>query len=256
MQSLKMFAQASRQRVGPAKSKLWFSKITPQFIQYQIRQLFKALLAMTKEIYLGVPLLATRKGDFEELMNKIFARLNGWKVALLSHAGKVVLIRAVIESLLVYVMSTTMLPRRLSMQITRLIRSFFWGKTDSRRYMALVGWDKVTLPKSKGGLGIRNLECMNKALMLKVVWKLTQQSDCLWAKVLAAKCLSRGSLWMNNRQTNCSSLWHVVNKVKGSMVPHVRTLLGDLSSPVFYNLWHVFFITDKAQRFCPEEVMH
>jgi hypothetical protein len=125
---------------------------------------------------------------------------------LLSPTGKVVLIRAVIESLLVYVMSTTMLPRGLMMQITRLIRSFFGGRTDSRRYMAWAGWEKVTLPKSKGGLGMRDLECMNKALMLKVVWKLAQQSDCLWAKVLTAKYLGRGSLWMNNRRANCFSL--------------------------------------------------
>jgi hypothetical protein len=32
---------------------------------------------MIKEIYLGVPLLATRKGDFQELINRIVARLNG-----------------------------------------------------------------------------------------------------------------------------------------------------------------------------------
>jgi hypothetical protein len=37
LQSLLMFAQASGQRVGPAKFKLCFSKVTPQFMQFHIR---------------------------------------------------------------------------------------------------------------------------------------------------------------------------------------------------------------------------
>jgi hypothetical protein len=75
--SLLMFARASGQRVGPAKSKLWFSKVTPQAMQLYIRQLFQAPLTMSKEVYLGVLLIAKRKGDFQELMNRLATRLNG-----------------------------------------------------------------------------------------------------------------------------------------------------------------------------------
>jgi hypothetical protein len=75
--------------VDPQKSKIWFSKATDQQKQQLIMHIFQAPRATQNEMYLGVPLLATRHQHFDQLMNKIITRLNGWKASMLSHTGKV-----------------------------------------------------------------------------------------------------------------------------------------------------------------------
>jgi hypothetical protein len=96
--------------VDPQKSKIWFSKATDQQKQQLIMHIFQAPRATQNEMYLGVPLLATRHQHFDQLMNKIITRLNGWKASMLSHTGKVFLIKSVVEAIASYTMSTIMLP--------------------------------------------------------------------------------------------------------------------------------------------------
>lgn len=40
--------------------------------------------------------------------------------------------------------------------------------------MSLIAWENVTQPKSLGGLGVKNLETMNQALLTKIMWKQLQ----------------------------------------------------------------------------------
>lgn len=51
----------------------------------------------------------------------------------------------------------------------------------------LLKWDKVCLPIKKGGLGIRHLETMNKALLGKWPWRVGEENDSLWKSILIAK---------------------------------------------------------------------
>ncbi|MCI95326.1 putative ribonuclease H protein, partial [Trifolium medium] len=55
-------------------------------------------------------------------------------------------------------------------------RNFIWGDTENKRRFHAVGWDKITVPKWKGGLGMRKLEVMNKACLCKLGWKLQTDS--------------------------------------------------------------------------------
>lgn len=46
-----------------------------------------------------------------------------------------------------------------------MIRGFLWCQGDLNHGKAKVPWHVVCLPKSQGGLGVRNLELWNVALM-------------------------------------------------------------------------------------------
>jgi hypothetical protein len=50
-------------------------------------------------------------------------------------------------------------------------------------------WEMVSRPKDLGGLGIINTRLMNDCLMMKWIWKILQESDTLWFKILKAKYL-------------------------------------------------------------------
>ena len=46
---------------------------------------------------------------------------------------------------------------------------------------ALVDWEMVCRPKQVGGLGLRDLEVMNKVLSAKIWWRWVTNKGELWA---------------------------------------------------------------------------
>nr|GEV73540.1 RNA-directed DNA polymerase, eukaryota [Tanacetum cinerariifolium] len=49
-----------------------------------------------------------------------------------------------------------------------------------------VAWDKVLASKKKGGLGVLSFFALNRALLLKWVWRFVSQEGSLWCKVINA----------------------------------------------------------------------
>ena len=56
-----------------------------------------------------------------------------------------------------YWASVFILPIRIIQDIEQLMCGFLWCHGDMKRGKAKVAWDTLCLPKSEGGLGIRNL---------------------------------------------------------------------------------------------------
>ncbi|GJS56479.1 hypothetical protein Tco_0629841 [Tanacetum coccineum] len=132
--------------------------------------------------YLGVPLVPSRLiyKDCKELIEKVEARVNDWKSKSLSIAGRLQLVQSVIASMHVYWASVFTLPMRILLDIELIMRGLLWNLGTLRKGSSKVAWEIMCLPKVKGGLGIRRLECFNKALMAVHIWKLLTMKDCLW----------------------------------------------------------------------------
>ena len=73
----------------------------------------------------------------------------GWKEILLSRTGIEVLIKAVAQAISTYAMSYFQLPDDLCNELSSIVRKFWLSKG-----MHWISWDKLCLPKQKGGLGI------------------------------------------------------------------------------------------------------
>nr|GEX61756.1 hypothetical protein [Tanacetum cinerariifolium] len=64
-----------------------------------------------------------------------------------------------------------------------------------RKGRAKVAWDVVCLPKAEGGLGIRRLECFNKALMAIHILKLLTMKDSLWVAWIHLHKIKNRNFW-------------------------------------------------------------
>ena len=62
-----------------------------------------------------------------------------------------------------------------------------------KKKISLVRWEKITLSKEYGGLGIKQMHYMNLALMAKLGWRLLTEQNCLWTKVMIGKYI-RGAV--------------------------------------------------------------
>lgn len=64
------------------------------------------------------------------------------------------------------------------------MRNFWEGSKEGKRKMTWVAWDSMVKPKNMGGLGFRDMEMFNLALLVKEAWRVLQEPSTLSARVL------------------------------------------------------------------------
>lgn len=109
--------------------------------------------------YLGLPLGASRskRKTWKPVIEKVKARLAGWKRRMLSFAGRLALIKSVLSCLPVYYLSLFRMPEGVAKDFERIQAAFLWGGLDLRKKVHLVKWEEVTRSIANGGLGIRRV---------------------------------------------------------------------------------------------------
>lgn len=143
-------------------------------------------------IYLGNSLVLSRNKskEFKVLKDKITTRLNEWSRNLLSKAGKVTMIKLVLQATSVYTMSTFRVPSGICKEMDGIVRRFRWETSPNKgNFLALKAWDKICKPKREGGLGFQHFKDINSALLAKLAWKLEVRDKKLWTEVLSSKYL-------------------------------------------------------------------
>lgn len=107
--------------------------------------------------------------EFYNLKERIYIRLEGWQSQLLSRAGKVVLIKNVIQSIPTYSMATFQIPKQICDCLDTMVMRFWWGvKKEQKRFMALRKRTSICQLKSCGGLDFRLFYEFNTAMLAKL----------------------------------------------------------------------------------------
>ena len=136
--------------------------------------------------YIGLPIVKNmrRKSSWNTIIDKFKAKLSTWKSNLLSIGGRYTLIKSVLGSLGIYYLSLFKAPQVVIHTLERLRSRFFWRGNDSINKMAWIKWENVVAPMEHGGLGIGSLHSFNLALLQKWHWRLVNQPNQLWVKLI------------------------------------------------------------------------
>ncbi|XP_024195789.1 uncharacterized mitochondrial protein AtMg00310-like [Rosa chinensis] len=90
-------------------------------------------------------------------------------------------------------MSIFLLPKTLYKAINSDLANFWWGYTDTKSKIHWNAWPKLCEAKSKGGIGFREFNTFNKALLAKQCWRILKNPNALWVKVLKGRYFPNSS---------------------------------------------------------------
>lgn len=248
---LTIYSQASGQLINYAKSAITFSPKTSVNNSNEISSLMGVHTTEGHSVYLGLPTFSMRNKtlQFDFIRDRIAKKISSWKNRLLSTGGKETLIPT-------YAMSCFKLPKSLIHNINRLCASFWWGDTKESQNIHWCKWDSLCRPKSRGGMGFRNLELFNSALLAKQIWRIRNSSGSLIERVLKSKYYPNDSFMDCIVKRTASFAWKSITSCRSSVK---RFLLENWKWHYCPNPWrkiHRFQYTrnsiyrqEKSQRF-------
>ena len=178
--ALDSLCSLSGQKVSNAKSRAFFSPNVSAESRAELCEIlgFRSTPSLGK--YLGFPIKhSSMRQDFGFIIERVQKRLTRWKANLLSFAGRLVLTQSVITTVPNYPMQCVALPTKVFSNVDKLSQNFLWGSTENKKKFHLVSWQKTTMPKSEGGLGIHVAKPTNIFLLAKLNWRLKTETPSL-----------------------------------------------------------------------------
>lgn len=129
------------------------------------------------------------------------------------------------QAIPVYSMSCFKLPRGLCEHVTSMIKAFWWGSKKGQRKPYWVSWDTMSMLKYMGGLGFKDFEIFNLALLARQAWRILGNPESLSTMILKAKYFSSTNLLDAPMGNNPSQIWRSVVEeraiLKQGLIKHI-----------------------------------
>ena len=227
-QILNLYEKVSGQAVNLNKSSITFGSKFSASVKTRMRTLLGILNEGGNGKYLGLPeQFNHKKGEmFQFIIDKVIEATQGWNRRFLSHGGKEILLKTVALAMLIYSMSIFRLPKTICEEINTLLANFWWG-SGTNRGMHWYNWKRICVPKKEGGLGFRDLERFNQALLSNQVWRLLQQPGSLVARILKARYFAEESILTAQPKRKASYAWKSLLYGRDLLIQGLRFIIGN-----------------------------
>jgi hypothetical protein len=115
------------------------------------------------------------------IQDKARAKLAGWQGKLVNVAGRRELVRSVLSSIPVYLLTVIKAPKKFLKELDKIRRKFLWaGDGELAGGKCKVAWPKVCTPQPNGGLGIKDLDHFSQSLRLRWLWFSWDSTQRTW----------------------------------------------------------------------------
>ncbi|XP_042479159.1 uncharacterized protein LOC122060066 [Macadamia integrifolia] len=230
---LAKYQSFSGQKINLDKSKLFLGSV-PASRKQAIAEELGISICNFPTRYLGVEIFKGRlkKESLIPILDKVKGRLAGWKGKILSMAGRVELVRSVILGMMNHSSAVYWWPSSLIAIMERWMRNFIWtGEIDTAKKIS-VRWDLCCRPKDEGGLGLRRLRDINKAMLCNMVWRVKHENS-LACKFLRARFLRGDGSFKKSYKP--SSIWPGFRKMWDFMTTKEAWMIGNGDSINFWS---------------------
>ncbi|KAL0404127.1 UNVERIFIED_CONTAM: hypothetical protein Sradi_2053500 [Sesamum radiatum] len=98
----------------------------------------------------------SKRKVFLNLKDRVWVRLQSWKCKNLSQMRKAALIKSVIQTMQMFVMSYFLVPNSICQDMEGMMAKFFWHNKGVQK-IHWIAWDKICVRKEEGGLGLQTI---------------------------------------------------------------------------------------------------
>ncbi|RVX02717.1 LINE-1 reverse transcriptase-like [Vitis vinifera] len=180
--------------------------------------------------YLGLPLGVPNKASlmWDGVKERVRRRLTLWKRQFISKSGRITLIKSTLASIPIYQMPLFRMPKIVIRRLEKLQRDFLWGGGNMERKVHLVKWEIVCGDKGRGGLGLRKLGLLNKALLGKWIWRYACERENLWKQVILAKFGQEEHGWRSKKPSGAFGVgvWKEIMKETDWCWDNLKFMVG------------------------------
>jgi hypothetical protein len=225
------------------RSSILFSHNVPTYIKDQITTIFPVATLLPNTMHLGHPMIFSHKDKnraYNFIYSKFYAKFATLKANKLNHAGRLQYITSVLSSIPVYYMSTVLFSKTFINKINSIIRKFWWAGMQAENPtnpLAFRSWDDISKPKAKGGLGIRDMELINKSLLIQTAWNIVTDKNPFLSNILKAKYYPNSSFWTNPTSGPKSVFWSSVLQIKHHLSEHSIIQIHAGNSSIWSSPW-------------------
>ncbi|XP_074297355.1 uncharacterized protein LOC141628067 [Silene latifolia] len=159
------------------------------------------------------------KGDCNILVEKLVSRISSFGTKKLSYSGRLVLVNSVLTALYNYWINIFVIPKGVLNKVNAICRNYLWDGSPNFIRVPRVSWAKVCVPKSEGGLGIKDSITWNHAAIGKLVWWVYCSPDRLLVKWVNQVYI-KGRNWAEyTPSADLSWGWKSICKVQEKLAP-------------------------------------
>lgn len=236
MAILRKYEEASGQYINREKSSITFSRKAPVELKQWIHTETQILKEGGVGKYLGLPEhFGRRKRDlFTSIVDRIKQKASSWSNRYLSTAGKLVMLQSVLTPIPSHSMSCFQLPVSLCKRIQSAFTRYWWDGGKGKKKMAWISWEKLTLPKDSGGLGLRDIQAFNEAFLAKISIRLLDNPNGLLGRTLLPKYCPDGNLLSCTSPSAASHGWHSILVGRDLLLKKLGWVIGNGAS---INIW-------------------
>ncbi|XP_073061705.1 uncharacterized protein [Primulina eburnea] len=194
-------------RMNSSKSNIYMASID-EYVKQDILNFTGFTTGALPFRYLGIPIAAKKlcAADYSDLVNNVNLKVSSWPRNSLSYAGKIELIRSIIQGIDCFWLSILPIPNCVLHSIQSICRKFVWPMNHPP-----IAWSMFCKPHVDGGLGLKYLKAWNHALLAKTLWNIHSKKDSLWIR------------WVNYVYSCFGDVWNWCSKQDDS--PLIKNIL-------------------------------
>lgn len=241
------YSLASGQRVNYQKSNITFGKNVPEERRIDIKRKLGIEQEGGKEVYLGLPesFKGSKVSILSYLRERLQQKVSSWQNNFLSPGGKEVMLKAVAMALPTYTMACFKLPSTVCQQIASVMAEFWWKNKKDSKGMHWKAWDQLSKPKAEGGLGFRDIEAFNIAMLGKQLWRIITKKESLLGRIYKSRYFSNSDPLMAPLGSRPSFAWKSIHAAQELIKQGLRAVVGNGATT---ELWQHQWLSAKPAR--------
>ncbi|XP_027170444.1 uncharacterized protein LOC113770234 [Coffea eugenioides] len=188
--------------------------------------------------YLGCPLYVGRRKKvyFSAICDSILGTVLSWKGRLLSHGGRLVLIKSVLSSMPLHILAASTPPKAIFGMLEKTFANFLWGSSERGLRFHWIKWEQLCQPYDRGGAGLRSLRHVFEAFSMKLWWQFRLRKS-LWAEFLHYKYCPNSHPCFTEVLPGSSWTWKRLVSIQGVAEKHIRWILSNGSTSFWHDDW-------------------